>query len=264
MCVERSWPVAEWRSAFHEHPVMRRLIERLVWQGLDAGGQPQALFRPTQEGDFTDVADGSVAIESFDRVRLAHGTLVDDTACAAWVAHLKDYAVVPVLAQFDAVRSPLTDAMRDATEIVDRLGWVAPSLTYRGVVEPRSYVRVMGDGGGCNEYVKTFAGVGIGATIHHSGSHAVDENNPVALKALTFERVGRRGGALPLCAVPPVLLAKCWADYHAAAAKGAFNAEWEKVCPGKLFEQRRGAALLTRERDRINSGEQRARAVDPA
>ena len=44
MCVERQWPVADWRLAFHQHPVMRRLIERLVWQGLDAEGQPLGLF----------------------------------------------------------------------------------------------------------------------------------------------------------------------------------------------------------------------------
>ncbi|MEI9851402.1 MAG: DUF4132 domain-containing protein [Sphingomonas sp.] len=75
MCVERAWPVADWRTAFHEHPVMRRLVERLVWQGLDAEGRPLGLFRPTQEGDFTDATDAAVDIHGFARVRLAHGAL---------------------------------------------------------------------------------------------------------------------------------------------------------------------------------------------
>ena len=32
-------------------------------------------------------------------------------------------------------------------------------------------------------------------------------------------------------AVPPVMLAECWADYHAVAAKAVFDPEWEKISP---------------------------------
>jgi hypothetical protein len=230
MCVERSWPVADWRSAFHEHPVMRRLAERLVWQGLDAEGLPLGLFRPTQEGDFTDAADAQVAIDGFARVRLAHGALVDAPTCQAWIAHLKDYEVAPFIAQFDTLRAPLSADQAEAEVIKDRIGWVAEILTYRGIAEKRGYERVMGDGGGCNEYAKSFPGHGITVTIHHSGSHAVDENNKVALKELSFYKAGHRG-AFRLKDVPPVMLAECWADYHMLAAKGAFDAQWEKVCP---------------------------------
>ncbi|MEI9851403.1 MAG: hypothetical protein WDN24_11860 [Sphingomonas sp.] len=51
----------------------------------------------------------------------------------------------------------------------------------------------MRDGGGCNEYAKAFPGHGITATIFHSGSYAVDENNSVALKELSFQKAGHRG-----------------------------------------------------------------------
>ncbi len=230
MCVERDWPVADWRLAFHEHPVMRRLIERLVWQGLDADGQPLGLFRPTQEGDFSDAADAAVDIDQFARLRLAHGALVDADTCRAWTAHLKDYEVSPFLAQFDTLRAPLSAEQRDAEVIVDRQGWKADSLTFRSVAEKRGYERVMRDGGGCHEYEKKFPSHGITATIFHSGSHAVDENNPVALKELRFGKLGQRG-VFRLQDVPPVMLAECWADYHAVAAKGAFDPEWEKICP---------------------------------
>ena len=132
MCVERTWPVADWRLAFHEHPVMRRLIERLVWQGLDDDGNPLGLFRPTQEGDFTDTGDNPVDINAFAKVRLAHGALVDAASCAAWARHLKDYEVKPFLTQFDTVRAPLSAEQSEAEAITDRLGWKADSLTLRG------------------------------------------------------------------------------------------------------------------------------------
>jgi len=230
MCLERSWPVEDWRMAFHQHPVMRRLIERLVWQGLDAEGNPQGLFRPTQEGDFTDAHDGAVDIDGFATVRLAHGALVDPDTCKAWIAHLKDYEVKPFLTQFDALRAPLSVDQAKADLIDDRQGWKALSMTYRGVIEKRGYQRVMRDGGGCNEYAKQFPSQGITVTIFHTGSYAVDENNPVALKELRFTQEGQRG-ALRLDQVPPVLLAESWADYHALATKGEFDPEWEKASP---------------------------------
>jgi hypothetical protein len=230
MCVERTWPVADWRLAFHEHPVMRRLVERLVWQGLDGNGDPQGLFRPTQEGDFTDAGDSPVDIDSFARARLAHGALVDEATCRAWTSHLKDYEVKPFLAQFDTLRAPLTAGQGEAEAILDRQGWKAESLTFRGVAEKRGYERIMRDGGGCNEYEKKFPSHGITATIFHTGSHAVDENNALALKELRFTKQGHRG-AYRLRDVPAVMLAECRADYHAVAAKGAFDPEWEKVSP---------------------------------
>jgi Domain of unknown function (DUF4132) len=230
MCVERQWPVADWRLAFHQHPVMRRLIERLVWQGLDSEGQPQGLFRPTQEGDFTDAADNDAAIDGFAAVRLTHGALVDAETCAAWTAHLKDYEVKPFLAQFDDLRAPLTPELAEAEAITDRQGWAADSRTFRGASEKRGYQRVMRDSGGCHEYVKEFPSHGITATIWHTGSHAVDENLPQALTELKFTKAGHRG-TYRLKDVPPVLLAECWADYHAVAAQGVFDPAWEKISP---------------------------------
>ncbi len=100
----------------------------------------------------------------------------------------------------------------------------------RGVAEKRGYQRVMGDGGGCHEYAKEFRSQGITATIWHTGSYAVDDNNRVALTELKFTREGRRG-TFRLKDVPPVMLAECWADYHAVAAKGAFDPDWENISP---------------------------------
>ncbi|WP_261300262.1 DUF4132 domain-containing protein [Sphingomonas alpina] len=230
MCVERAWPVADWRLAFHEHPVMRRLVERLVWQGLNEDGHPLGLFRPTQEGDFTDAGDNPVDIDGFAKVRLAHGALTDEATCRAWAGHLKDYEIKPFLAQFDTLRAPLSAEQGEAEAILDRQGWKADSLTFRGAAEKRGYERIMRDGGGCHEYEKKFPSHGITATIFHTGSHAVDENNPLALKELHFTKQGHRG-TYRIKDVPPVMLAECWADYHAVAARGAFDPEWEKLSP---------------------------------
>ncbi len=120
--------------------------------------------------------------------------------------------------------------LAEAKAITDREGWSADSRTFRGAAEKRGYQRVMRDSGGCHEYVKEFPSHGITATIWHSGSYAVDENLPQALTELKFTKAGHRG-VYRLKDVPPVLLAECWADYHAVAARGAFDPEWEKISP---------------------------------
>jgi hypothetical protein len=230
MCSARTWVASDWKMAFYDHPVMRRMIERLVWQGMDGDNKPTTLFRPTQEGDFTDANENRVDINAFTSIRLAHGTLVDPEISKAWIGHLKDYEISPLIKQFGQTRVLLTPAQEESTMIEDRVGFVAPSMTYRGLAEKRGYERVMGDGGGCNEYAKTFPSLGLIANIHHTGSYAVDENNQVALTGLSFTNK-RYGSAMTLKNVPPVLLAECWADFHALAEKGVYDAEWEKVSP---------------------------------
>src|SRR5262249_28653431 len=78
LCAERSWPVDDWIRHFHTHPVMRRLVERIVWLGFDGDAKVKGVFRPTAEGDFTDANDATVDVSTFSQIRLAHGALLDD------------------------------------------------------------------------------------------------------------------------------------------------------------------------------------------
>ena len=229
MCFERRWAVEEWLSCFHAHPVMRRLVERLVWEGLDAGGGSAFLFRPTPEGDFTDAGDAPVALAQAAEVRLAHGAMVAGEVASAWEAHLADYEVVPLFPQFGPARGSLDESVRNETAIRDREGWVTDSTTLRGLAAKLGYERVTGDGGGCTEYEKPFGDTV--AVVEHSGAHAIEETVPAALIALRFRRAADRyGGFLPLGKVPAVLVAECRADFHAMAAKAAFDPAWKQVC----------------------------------
>jgi hypothetical protein len=226
LAAERQWPVQDWLESFHGHPVMRRLIERLVWQGIDEDGDAQGLLRPTQEGDFTNAEDEDIDVRAFAHLRLAHAALVEPELADAWRVHLKDYEVKPLIDQFPKGFKPFGGEAEDATAVTDRHGWLGESRSYRGIAEKLGYQREMGDGGGTIGYYKTFGTTGLTAVIQTNGGHAVDENVPQALKDLIFRRKGSYNGA-PLVEVPPVLLAMCHADLHAIAKKGAFDEEWE-------------------------------------
>jgi hypothetical protein len=239
MCVGRRWSVADWQADFHDHPLMRKLIERLIWQGLDGEGVPVGAFRPTPEGEFIDAADADVDLAGFAAVRLAHGSTLSAEEAASWRAHLKDYEVAPLFDQVRADLPRLSEEMRQKTEIDDRLGWVYDAFTLRGEADRAGYERGDAlDGGGFDCYVRHFASEGIVAVIEFTGNHVQQENIPVALKTLFFERLqgGQTRGygadrKLTLGEVPAVMLAECWADLHRIAGKASFDPNWEKVAP---------------------------------
>jgi len=226
IAAERHWPVDDWIECFHGHPVMRRLIERLVWEGLDAHNNPQGLFRATQEGDFTNAQDEGIDVRDYATVRLSHAALVDESTAEAWQAHLKDYEIKPLIDQFPKGYKPYGGCEADATAISDRHGWLGETRPYRGAAEKLGYQREMGDGGGVSGFYKDFQAAGITAFIETYGGLAYDENDPQSLKDLIFRKTGSYGG-LALKDVPPALLAMCHADLHTIAKKGAFNEEWE-------------------------------------
>ena len=234
MCAGRRWPLADWDEYLRRHPVVGRLVQRLVWMRFDADGQLLGLLRPTEDGSLIDAADDEVAPAPGEQIGLAHASLLDEAQVRAWQAHLKDYKVTPPFAQLARRSPPPQDPNADA--IGDRVGWTSDTFTLRGAFGKHGYVRGSAeDGGVFFEYTKDFASLGIQVRIEFSGSSLPEENMPAALKTLAFVRLGAGGygGAnLPLAKVPPVLLAEAYGDYHAvAAACLGFDPEWEGKMP---------------------------------
>ncbi|MFK7889016.1 MAG: DUF4132 domain-containing protein [Gammaproteobacteria bacterium] len=235
LCSGRVWSVEDFSRDLYQHPIMRRIVERIVWTGLDETGEAMAVFRPTAEGDFTNAEDDDVDITEFATLRLAHGARMSAEDAAAWETHLADYEVKPVFVQFGRTLMSLDDKQKEHNSIVDRKGWVTDTFTIRGAASKLGYERGEAlDGGFFHDYIKSFTGAGIAAVIEFSGNCLPEENVAAATISLSFERYvsgQRRGVALALKDVPPVLLSECWNDYHAMAAKGAFAEDWEKKMP---------------------------------
>jgi hypothetical protein len=233
MCLQRSWPRAEWESFVAGHPIVGRLATRLVWQGLDAGGQPTGTFRPLGDGSYTDAADAGVNLAELDHVRLAHSSLLDAKTVAAWRAHLADYAVEPSFDQLGRDLPQLGDGQEKARTITDREGWMIESFKLRGTATKLGYQRGPAqDGGWFVTYEKNFREAGLLAEIEFTGSSLPEESRPTALQSLSFRKLrgdGAPGGQVALGDVPPVLLAECWRDLHDVAARGeGFDPEWQK------------------------------------
>jgi hypothetical protein len=229
LCVGRRWQVADWQRFLLEHPIVGRLVQRLVWLGLDAQGQIVASFRPLEDLSLTDYSDGAVDPASFAAVQLAHRSLFTSEQSEAWKQHLDDYKVEPLFNQLD--RPVLKSGAGSSIE--DRSGHLIEAFKLRGTAQKLGYDRAQAeDGGWFTQYIKPFAGVAINAVIEFSGSPLPEENRTVALVAAKFVRArkGQRssyGVQLALNDVPPVLLSEVWNDFHQIAAAGSgFDADW--------------------------------------
>ncbi|MTW13320.1 DUF4132 domain-containing protein [Pseudoduganella eburnea] len=233
MCAGRRWSVPEWREFLHAHPVMGRLVQRLVWMETDADGKLLHVFRPTEDGSLIDADDNEVELDEGSQLQLAHSALVDAALAGQWQAHLKDYKV-PVL--FGQMARPLPPDSLEGKAVEDRKGWMSDTFTLRGAFTKVGYQRSAAEDGGffCS-YFKEFGPARIRTVMEFSGNTLPEENVAAALKRLTFESMsgGRYAqNEVGLDKVPPVLLAECYADYHAVAKQCVgFDPDWEKKVP---------------------------------
>jgi hypothetical protein len=229
LCVGRRWQLAEWRRFLLEHPIVGRLVQRLVWLGVDAQGEIAGSFRPLEDQSLTDNSDNAVDPAPFASVRLAHRSLLTAEQSEVWKQHLADYKIEPLFNQLD--RPVLASAAGAAIE--DRNGHIIEAFKLRSAAQKLGYERAQAeDGGWFTQYIKPFGGIGINAVIEFTGSPLPEENRAVALLEAKFVRArkGSRSGygtQIALKEVPPVLLSEVWNDFHQIAGAGSgFAADW--------------------------------------
>ena len=252
MCTGRTWSVSEWCEVLAAHPIMGRLVTRLIWAAVppggaappdraggemtdgdpiggtgEAGGSPGTLiFRPVEDGaligvddaavDLADLAPGSV-------VRLAHRIRLGDEEAVAWREHLADYEVTPLFDQLSATAPRIEEGQR---ELRDLEGRVTGTLALQSAVARRGYKRGdIGDKGVFDTYVKDFASAALTAVLGFTGTRVPEGDRTCAITSLSFTHEGR---PVPLTEVPPVLLAECGADYAALADLGPYDPDWRK------------------------------------
>ncbi|MBT9292994.1 DUF4132 domain-containing protein [Prosthecodimorpha staleyi] len=233
-CCERRWPIAEWTGFLLRHPVIGRLVQRLVWLGYDASGAVVAAFRPLDDLTLTDAADTPVDPADFATVGLAHPLHMSPGDAEAWQRHLADYAIEPLFVQFGRPILRTDPAAAQAKTIGDREGHLVDAFTLRGVATKRGYQRgPTGDGGWFTTYEKHFESLKLVVVITFSGNALPEENRTTALMSLSF--VPKTDGGSPryghpmlLSAVPAALMSEAWNDYHAIAAAGrGFDPAWQ-------------------------------------
>ncbi len=228
MCAARVWPPEEFGTYLLRHPIVGPLCRRLVFAGLDAGGQVVGSFRPIGDGTLTDCADVSVSLDGFARIRVAHSALVPEDTAKRWRTHLANYKVTPLFDQFDRPVPDLTALRDDAIEIEDRKGWMIETFKLRAAATKLGYQRGQAEEHNIfTSYDKPFASLRLVVRIEFTGAAMPESNLQAALTSLSVFRHGG-GIAQRLRDLPPVLLIEVWKDlYKIAAAGTGFDEDWE-------------------------------------
>lgn len=233
LCTEREWPAEDWSAYLLQHPVLRHLVQRLVWVECVDGKVVRA-FRPLDDGTLTDHEDNAVELAAGARVRLAHDSLLDASAVSAWQQHLLDYEVKPLFQQLGKGIYALPEAKAKDDAIKDFEGHLIEAFALRGRALKLGYTRGQAeDGGWFHLYEKRFPTLGLLAAIEFTGNPLPEENRTVALLNLSFssgtDAASWQRGNLPLGKVPKVLLSECYNDLRLIAADGTgYHADWQK------------------------------------
>lgn len=233
MCSERTWSGADWQEYLFAHPIMKRLIQRLVWLEISAEGEVLQSFRPSDDGSLLNLDDDEIELQADSQIKIAHVVLMSADDAEAWQAHFKDYKVKFL---FEQMTHQLPTFDTHAEIIEDRKGWLTDTFTLRGVITKLGYQRAsIEDGGSFDSYFKPFSQIGLSAVIRFSGSYVPEENLAAVLYDLSFEKKNVRSwreSNMSLADVPPVLLAETYADYlKVADACAGFDPEWQKKTP---------------------------------
>jgi hypothetical protein len=232
LCTGRDWSYEDWSRYLNSHPIVRKLVQRLVWVQFEDERVVQ-VFRPLDDGSLSDADDNEIVLAPAARVRVAHDSLLTADQIAKWQQHLADYAIAPLFQQLGKGTYTLPEDKARAEEIKDFEGHMIEAFALRGRSLKLGYTRgAAEDGGWFHVYEKRFPTLGLLAIIEFTGNPLPEENRNVALLNLSFgstEDKGWQRGHLALGKVPKVLLSECYNDLRLIAAEGSgFDADWQK------------------------------------
>ncbi|MDO4260016.1 MAG: DUF4132 domain-containing protein [Actinomycetaceae bacterium] len=227
MCSQRMWPSSEWLSFFAGHPIMGRLLPRLVWICHPQGGfgedtSARFLFRPLGNGTYINDEGGALTLPEDCEISVAHSAVISGVEAEKWRHHLKTEGASPLFDQFSATLPPCPLNVSSCTE---KAGYVMTTFALRNMAKKRGYVRgqVLG-AGWFYDYVKPFHSIGYEAVVTFSGSSLPEEDRECAVIACEIHKYGK---PVPLDSVPPVLVAECYTDYCTMADIGTYDGQWK-------------------------------------
>lgn len=229
MLTPRVWELEDWQNDLTRHPILNRLIERLIWRGLDKNGAPVATLRLTPEGELLNADGDEVDLKGIVKLDLAHTAHLAEADCAAWRQHLKDFEVTPLFEQVSRPVRTLDEEQKRGYRLDDREGWLMTTFKLRSAAKKLGYERgVIEDGGGFSTYRKEFRSAQIWADLKFTGSYVGEEDVDAALEYMQFSDIAVNGRVLTLGKVPPLLLSEVWNDLHEIAKVGAYDPDWRK------------------------------------
>lgn len=98
----RSWQVAQWRASYLNHPLLRLLATRVIWQMMGSGDRSM-VFRPREDGRLIRASGALVDVPEEGEIALLQADTLDQAGRAAWQGHLHKHVVLPLMDQLSVL-----------------------------------------------------------------------------------------------------------------------------------------------------------------
>ncbi|MBL8300055.1 MAG: DUF4132 domain-containing protein [Rhodanobacteraceae bacterium] len=143
MCARRRWECEVFERFLAGHPLLRHLVQRLVWGVYEVdedaaaqGGRLSRCFRVAEDGSYCDTGDATIELPQGDHIRLGlpHALELPAETAAAFAQVLADYELLQPFAQLGRESFTLTEAERAATVLVRWKNKVVPTGRILGLV----------------------------------------------------------------------------------------------------------------------------------
>lgn len=225
MCSERAMSIADFRALYLAHPVMRRLLARVVLLVRDGAGHDVGVCRVSEDGSLV-TSDNDTLVPPEDAVIVvAHGSLLGREVEARVADHLAEYELSLLFPQLGRTLHTLDPEQPGLLRLVPPPSAAGPSRTVssfalRGRMKRLGWERgPSGDGGLVDRYVRPFVGLGLEAVLLHDAVAQPETDVPVAIDGIEVHRLPPVGAPLyaPRSvlftrAIPSVLRHELWND----------------------------------------------------
>ncbi len=227
MCSERVFSASDFSDLFLAHPVMRRLLERVVLVATDADGRSLGACRVSEDGSFVTASHETLRLPEGAHLCVAHACRLDEREERALVDHLAEYRLASLFPQLGRARHVLDPAQPTLARISppgERSS--ISSFVLRGRMKRLGWERgPSGDGGYVDRYLRLFVTLGLEAHLVHTAVPQPEVDTPITVEGLEVFRLPPPDApphaprqVLLVSAIPEVLRHELWNDLLAALA----------------------------------------------
>ena len=134
MCLRRRWSPENFQLFLVEHPLVRHLTRRLIWGVYSTENELLACFRVAEDNSYSTADDDLFTLPEGDiSVGIPHVLEISPTDAAAFGQLFADYELLPPFRQLDRNSYALTEAERNASELIRWAGRKCPSGRVMGL-----------------------------------------------------------------------------------------------------------------------------------
>jgi len=161
MCSRRRWTQEVFQMFLVQHPLMRHLVQRLVWGTYSQAGALQSCFRVAEDDSFTTAEDDAFTLPEGEDIRIGipHALELPAADTTAFSQLFADYELLQPFVQLGRDTYTLTDAEKAQTKLLRWVDNKVPTGRVLGLVH-KGWRRGAAQDGGCIWYFTKAAGPG--------------------------------------------------------------------------------------------------------